>query len=193
MARRWLAALRELFTQEQRDAELRRELTSHLDAEAEERVSEGVPPDEARFAARRALGNEGVIRERTRDAWTWRRLAAGWRELALGTRQDVRYALRGLYKQRAFTAAAVVALALGIGATTTIFSVIQGVLLDPYPMYRNIDRLIQLSIHDLASARPGGRGFLQLDEFLEYQRQATLLEEVIAGTSEDVLLSLIHI
>jgi len=187
MARRWLAALRELFTQEQRDAELRRELTSHLDAEAEERVSEGVPPDEARFAARRALGNEGVIRERTRDAWTWRRLAAGWRELALGTRQDVRYALRGLYKQRAFTAAAVVALALGIGATTTIFSVIQGVLLDPYPMYRNIDRLIQLSIHDLASARPGGRGFLQLDEFLEYQRQATLLEEVIAGTSDDVL------
>jgi hypothetical protein len=95
--------------------------------------------------------------------------------------------VRSVRKQPAFTAAAVLALALGIGATTTIFSVIQGVLLDPYPMYRDIGRLIQLSIHDQASARPGGRGYLQLDEFLEYQRQATLLDEVIAGTGEDVM------
>jgi putative ABC transport system permease protein len=187
MARRWLATLRELFTQEQRDADLRRELKAHLDTEADERVAGGEAPDEARFAARRALGNEDAIREQTREAWTWRRLAAAWLTLALGTRQDVRYALRSLYTQRGFSAAAVDALALGIGATTTIFSVIQGVLLDPYPMYRDLDRLIQLSIHDQASARPGGRGYLQLDEFLEYQRQATLLEEVIAGTSEDVI------
>ena len=54
-------------------------------------------------------------------------------------------------------------------------------------MYRDIDRLIQIAIHDQASARPGGRGYLRLDEFLEYQRQATLLDEVIAGTGEDVL------
>ena len=187
MARRWLAALRELFTQEQRDADLARELRAHLDAEADDRVEDGVPPAEARYAARRALGNATVIRERTRDAWTWRRAAAAWRQAGLGTRQDVRYAVRGIRKQPSFTAAAVLALALGIGATTTIFSVIQGVLLDPYPMYRNVDRLIQISIHDQANARPGGRGYLRLDEFLEYQRQATLLDEVIAGTSEDVL------
>ena len=187
MLRRWLAILRELFTQEQRDAELRRELATHVDAEAEERVSDGVPPEEARFAARRALGNETAIRERTREAWTWRRVAGGWRQLALGTRQDLRYAVRSVRKNPSFTAAAVVALALGIGATTTIFSVIQGVLLDPYPLYRDIGRLIQLSIHDQANARPGGRGYLRLDEFLEYQRQATLLDEVIAGTGEDIL------
>ena len=187
MARRWLAILRELFTQEQREADVARELRSHLDEETAERIADGTPPEEARFAARRALGNPTAIRERTRDAWTWGRAALGLRDLVAGVRQDVRYALRASRKQPSFTAAAVLALALGIGATTTIYSVIQGVLLDPYPMYRDIGRLIQIAIHDQASARPGGRGYLQLDEFLEYQRQATLLEEVIGGTSDDVL------
>jgi putative ABC transport system permease protein len=192
MSRRWLTTLRELFTQDQRDADLRRELRAHLDAETDERLADGASPDEAAYAARRALGNETAIRERTRDAWTWRRAAGAWRQAGLGTRQDVRYAWRSFRKQPSFTVAAVLALALGIGATTTIFSVIQGVLLDPYPMYRNIDRLIQLSIHDQASARPGGRGYLKLDEFLEYQRQATLLDEVIAGTGENVRWTTAH-
>jgi predicted permease len=192
MSRRWLATLREFVTQEQREADLARELRAHLDAEADERVEDGVPPDEARYAARRVLGNPTLIRERTRDTWTWRRLAGAWRLAALGTRQDLRYAVRSVRKQPSFTAAAVLALALGIGATTTIFSVIHGVLLDPYPLYRDIGRLVQISIHDQASARPGGRSSLRLDEFLEYQRQATLLDDVIAGAGEDVLWTTAH-
>jgi hypothetical protein len=81
MSRRWLAALKELFTQEQRDADLARELDAHLAAEADDRVADGTAPDEARFAARRALGNPTAIREWTRDAWTWGRVAllGGWR------------------------------------------------------------------------------------------------------------------
>ena len=93
----------------------------------------------------------------------------------------LRYAIRSLLKQPGFTAAAVLALALGIGATTTIFSVIQNVLLDPYPMYRNVGRMVGVTIHDDAQSRPGGRDFFQTPEFLDYAAQMTSFDAVIAG------------
>ena len=189
MSRRWLATLRELFTHERRDADLKRELDAHLAAEADDRIADGTPPDEARFAARRALGNPTAIRERTRDAWTWARVALLLRDLVAGVRQDFRYALRTFGKQRAFTAAAVLALGLGIGATTTIYSVIQGVLLDPYPMYRDVGRIVGVSVKDLASGSAGGRGGLQTAELLDYREQATSFSETIAGSGDDVLWS----
>ncbi|PYQ49451.1 MAG: hypothetical protein DMF78_18190, partial [Acidobacteria bacterium] len=99
--------------------------------------------------------------------------------------QDVRYAARGFRKQPAFAALAILALALGIGSATTMFSVIQNVLMDPYPMYAHIDRLVQVEIHDPARPRSGGRGYFQLPEFLDYQAQVQSFEEVIAGTFED--------
>jgi predicted permease len=101
--------------------------------------------------------------------------------------KDGRFALRGLRKQPAFTFAAVTALALGIGAATTIFSVIENVLLDPYPMYADVDRIVGVRIRDLASPRPGGRDWYQPAEFLDYQTQAQSFEDVIGGTGEDVV------
>jgi putative ABC transport system permease protein len=98
--------------------------------------------------------------------------------------QDVRYAARGLRKQRTFAALAILALALGIGSATTMFSVIQNVLMDPYP-YAHIDRLVQVEIRDPARPRSGGRSYFQLPEFLDYQAQVQSFEEVIAGTFED--------
>ena len=80
MSRRSLTTLREVFTPDRRDADLRRELRAHLDAEAEERVADGASLDEAGYAARRALGNETAIRQRTREAWSWRRVAGAWRQ-----------------------------------------------------------------------------------------------------------------
>ena len=101
--------------------------------------------------------------------------------------QDVRYAARGLRKQPAFALLAILALALGIGSATTMFSVIQAVLIDPYPMYAHIDRLVQVEIRDPAKPRQGGRGYFQVPEFLEYQAQVQSFEDVIGGGSEDVL------
>jgi putative ABC transport system permease protein len=102
--------------------------------------------------------------------------------------QDVRYGFRGAAARPGFTILAVLTLALGIGAATAIFSVIQNVMLDPFP-YLDARRVVNIQIRDLTSGRPGGRGFLQTAEFLDYQDQSTVFEEVIGGTGRDVLLT----
>lgn len=103
-----------------------------------------------------------------------------------GVWRDFSYGLRGLRKEPGFTLLAMLTLALGIGASTTIFSVIQNVLLDPFP-YTDAEKVVQIQIHNNENARPGGRTFFQLPEFLDYQEQSNVFEEVIAGTMEDVL------
>src|SRR5262245_25703522 len=102
--------------------------------------------------------------------------------------QDVRYGLRSLGHRPGFAALAILTLALGIGAATTIFSVIQNVLLDPLP-YLRADRVAMIQIHDSTSSRPGGRTFFQLPEYLDLQEQNHVFEEVIGGGQEDVLLT----
>ena len=80
--------------------------------------------------------------------------------------QDFRYGLRGLRKQPGFALVAVLALALGIGAATTIFSVIENVLLDPFP-YTDANRVVSFNIHDVKDSRPdSGRSFFRAPEFL---------------------------
>ena len=102
--------------------------------------------------------------------------------------QDLQYGIRGMRKQPSFTALAVLALALGIGAATTIFSVIHNVLLDPFP-YPNADRVVTFYIHDVKQSGIGGRSFFRTAEFLEYQNQNHVFEEVIGGGNEDILLT----
>jgi putative ABC transport system permease protein len=102
--------------------------------------------------------------------------------------QDIRYGLRGICNRPGFAFLAILTLGLGMGATTTIFSAIQNILLDPFP-YTDARRVAAIQIHDLTSARPGGRGAFQVPEFLDYQEQNHVFEEVIGGTGEDVLLS----
>src|SRR5258706_6565994 len=105
-----------------------------------------------------------------------------------GIWRDLQYGVRGLLKQPGFTLLAVLALGLGIGSATTIFSVIQNVLLDPFP-YTDAHRVVAFFIHDSTSSRPGGRGGLQLPEFLDYREQTRVFEDVIGGGGEDVLLT----
>jgi predicted permease len=100
--------------------------------------------------------------------------------------QDLRYGLRLVRNQPGFAVLAAATLALGIGAATTIFSVIHNVLLDPFP-YANADRVVSIQIHDARSSRPGGRSAFPVPEFLAYQDQSHVFEEVIGGGYENVL------
>ena len=92
--------------------------------------------------------------------------------------QDLRYGARTLMKNPGFTLLAVLTLALGIGSTTTIFSAIQNILLDPFP-YKDAHQVVTIQILDTSSGRPGGRSWFQSPEFLDYQEQSRVFEEVI--------------
>jgi putative ABC transport system permease protein len=100
--------------------------------------------------------------------------------------QNLRYAARMLLKNPGFTLLAVLTLALGIGSTTTIFSAIHNILLDPFP-YTDAQRVVAIQIRDTTSSRPGGRTWFQTPEFLDYQEQNHVFEDVIGGTGGDVL------
>src|SRR5260370_39906628 len=99
---------------------------------------------------------------------------------------DLCYGARGLRNQPGFAAIAILTLALGIGASTSNFSVIFNVLLDPFP-YTDAKRVVAIQIHDLTTGRAGGRQYLQTAEFLDYEAGNHVFEEVIGGTFQDVL------
>jgi len=100
--------------------------------------------------------------------------------------QDLKYGLRVMGKNREFTAVAVLTLALGIGAATTIFSVIDNVLLNPFP-YVDAQRIVMITIHNTADNRPGGRSAFRDAEFLDLQEQNHVFDAVIGGSGQDVL------
>jgi putative ABC transport system permease protein len=100
--------------------------------------------------------------------------------------QDTRYALRNLRKAPGFAAVAVITLALGIGASTAIFSVIENVLMEPFP-YPDAQRFYSVQIHDAERSEPGGRGGFSGPEFLDYVEQNHVFDRVIANDNTDVL------
>ena len=118
-----------------RNADLDRELRSDLDLEEEEQRELGVRAEEARYAARRAFGNTALIREQTHEAWG----CVPFEQFL----QDFRYALRQMRRAPGFAVAAIFTLALGIGASTAIFSVADAVLLRPLP-YPDPQRIVRI-------------------------------------------------
>lgn len=136
--RRFLCRLANLFREQGAERELAREIESHLAMLEDDFERRGLPPEDAKLAARRAYGGVEQAKELHREARSF-----VWIEQRL---KNVRYGGRNLLRTPGFTAIAAITLALGIGANTAIFSVIDAVLLRPLA-YRDPDRLVTV-LHD---------------------------------------------
>ena len=115
-----------LLRRNRKEQDLEAELQFHLDEEAEERRQEGLPEADARLAARRDLGNIAIVQENTREVWGWILLE----QLS----QDLRYALRTMRANPLFTVLAILSVGLGIGASTSVYSFVDAVLLRSLPV-----------------------------------------------------------
>ncbi|HEY2459798.1 MAG TPA: ABC transporter permease [Candidatus Acidoferrum sp.] len=164
--------LASLLSRKQLDRELDDEIAFHL-AKREEKIrSTGTPTDEARYAAHRQFGNATIAKETARDLWTFRWLENLW--------QDLRFAVRMLRKDFTFTAAVVLTLALGIGANTAIFSLVDWLILRPLPVKD------PLSLAYLGFQRPGlpAEPQLTLAEFNDVRQQTSGIFSEQVGSIE---------
>ncbi|MGC1483484.1 MAG: ABC transporter permease [Candidatus Acidiferrum sp.] len=127
-----------LWLRSKRDKELEKEIQHHLHMAETERIERGASQNEAQSGARREFGNVGLVKEVTRDAWGWR-----WLE---NLYEDLRYGIRTLGKNKGFAGVAILTLALGIGANTAIFSLIDAALLRAIPV-RDASELVLVQWH----------------------------------------------
>ena len=128
-----------------RDADLERELQSDIELEEEEQRERGLLPREARHAALRAFGNPTLIREQTQATWSW-----SWLE---SLASDLKYGFRGMGRNAGSTLFAILIVGLGIGGASTVFSVVNALLLRPLP-FRNPGQLVWISNGENYSTQP---------------------------------------
>jgi predicted permease len=167
----WIQRLRlrlqSLFLRHRIADQLDDEIQFHLEQQIAENVAAGMSHAEARYAAMRAFGNPTVLKEETRDTWGWI-----WLE-QLG--QDLRYGFRILLRNRGFTSLAVLMLALGIGANTTLFAVVETVLLKPLP-FENPEQLVML--YEQSADGKHADNVVAAGMFQEWQKQSRSFEQM---------------
>src|SRR6476646_1187561 len=177
MLRVLLARIRGTFRRNQLDDEFDEELRAHLEMLQERFIRRGMEPKEAFYAARRQFGGVTQVKQDRRQR----------RALPLldVLRQDIRFAFRRLRRSKRFTACAALLLALGIGATTAVFAVLDTVLLKPLP-YAEPDRLVAFRSLDRRGSRPS---LLSYPNFLDFRRESRVFEHLVSYREEQFTLS----
>ena len=163
---RWINRMQKtlstLFQRSRETARLDEEMRFHLEQEIADRVSHGATPEHARREAMRQFGNPTLLRDNARSGWSW-----GWLE-TLG--RDLRFGSRALMRSPGFTITAVAVMALCIGATTSLFTVVRSVLLEPLP-FHDPDNLVMVYEHWRASTSGNPYNPVAPGDFYEWRAQ----------------------
>jgi putative ABC transport system permease protein len=159
--------LRSLFRRRAVEEELSNEFGFHFDAQVAENIARGMAPDEARSAARRTIGNVAKLQDDCRDA----------RHMNLldDVLRDLRYAVRAMRRSPGFAALAVLIMALGIGANTAVFSVVNAVLLKPLA-YRDPDQIVTLGTRQFGSSDSELFQQISIPNFQDWHDQSSSFE-----------------
>ena len=167
----WVSEIRRrlsvLFRREQQHCDLEEEMRTHLEMQSEANVENGMKAEEALYAARRQFGSVAALKEKSMDVWGWGSLER--------LEQDLRYGVRMLKKSPGFSTVAIATLALGIGANTTIFSVVNAVLFRALPI-KDADRVVVIREVNLKNHNRWRD--LRLSSALELQRRSKSFEQV---------------
>lgn len=168
-------------TRVSRERDLDQEIESHLRMAIGDRLERGEPAGMARVSARREFGNIGLVKEVTRDMWGWTSVER--------LRQDIGYAARILRKSPGFACVAILSIALGVGANTAIFSVIDAVMLKALPV-RNANELLIVGNPTREGSRSAGSGRTDIFSYPFYQRfrddNAVFSDVYASGRSEQL-------
>jgi predicted permease len=161
-----------------RDRDYREELETHIQMEVRENIERGMTPDEARDAANRTFGNALAVRETLSEA----RPLNFWQTLLHDLVADLRFTFRLFRNDISFSLVAIGSMALGIGATSAIFSLIYAVLFDPFP-YRDADHIIAPTFSDQRGEN--GDSWYPVDDFLDLRESTRTLEDAFLADSRE--------
>jgi len=149
--------------------DLDQDIRDHIEMETRDNIERGMSPEEARYAALRKFGNVTRVKEETREVWSF-----VWLEQLL---QDLRYGVRMLRKSPGFTAVAVLTLALGIGANTAIFSMVDWLILRPLPVAK-AEQITSLALQEISGGYSNGFSY---PDFEDIRDQSTAVFSQVAG------------
>jgi putative ABC transport system permease protein len=172
-----MLGLRDFFSRRRRYEELAESMREHLEERVGELVEGGMARADAEFAAKREFGNMTQIEERSREVWQWPRVESLW--------ADGKYAMRQAMKAPGFAAVVIITLALGIGANTTVFSIVDAVMLRPLP-YAQPQRLAE--VQSSGSGSFSGED-VSYPDFLDWRRQNRSFERLVSYHSASFTLT----
>ena len=172
---RWLSRVwQKSLTEKKLDSELQ----FHIEQRIAEHVASGMAPDEAQRQAKVEFGGVELYKEECRES--------RWENQLEIMARDLRLAFRTLRKEKRFTIIAVLALALGIGSSTAMFSVVYNGLISPFA-YRDADRLVTVSIRDTDQSQDNGRSSLSYSELQDFKKLNHVFDQVIANSEDDIV------